>query len=252
MTKKSQIALISITTIILSLVAISNSNDSMSDFAEIKDIPERKAAFIAYLKPTINDINQERADEREELTTIVEKMHKGESPGFFEKYKLENWADRYEVKYQEDDLLATAKALLLHLDQIPLSMVLAQAAMESAWGTSRFAIEGNNLFGQWCFEQGCGIVPGRRSKGANHEVKVFDSVEESIAAYFRNINSHPAYKDLRKRRSILREKEQPLTGYALIDGLQNYSQRGQAYIDELSSVIRYNKLDQLNKNSAED
>jgi len=224
----------------------------MSDFAEIEDIPQRKAAFIAYLKPIINGINQERAEERDELNSIVEKMQQGDSPNFFEKYKLENWAERYEVEYNEEELLATAEKLLLHLDQIPLSMVLAQAAMESAWGTSRFAIEGNNLFGQWCFEEGCGIVPARRSKGANHEVREFDDAEESIASYFRNINSHPAYKKLRKRRSILRAKDEPLTGYELIDGLQNYSQRGQAYIDELSSVIRYNKLDQLNKKSLED
>ena len=252
MTKKSQLALIIIITIALSLIAFSVSDDSMSDFAEIKDIPQRKAAFIAYLQPTINEINQERAEERDELSDIVEKMQKGESPGFFDRYKLNNWAERYDVEYQEDDLLATAKKLLLHLDQIPLSMVLAQAAMESAWGTSRFAVEGNNLFGQWCFEEGCGIVPGRRSKGANHEVRVFDSAEDSIASYFRNINSHRAYRDLRKRRSILRAKDKPLTGYELLDGLQNYSQRGQVYIDELSSVIRYNKLDQLNKKPSED
>ena len=217
----------------------------MPDFSEIEDISQRKAAFIAYLKPIINDINQERAVERDELTTLVEKMQEGESAGFFEKYKLENWAQRYEVEYKEDDLLATASALLLHLDQIPLSMVLAQAAMESAWGTSRFAIEGNNFFGQWCFEEGCGIVPAQRSEGANHEVKVFDSAEESITSYFRNINSHLAYQELRERRSMLRAKNKPLKGYALLDGLQNYSQRGEAYIDELRSVISYNKLDQL-------
>lgn len=252
MTKKSLITLFVITTIILSLIVFSNGKDAMSDFAEIKSIPDRKAAFIAYLKPTINEINQERAAEREELRRMVDDMQQGGGPGFFDRYKLQNWAERYDVEYQEDDLLATANALLLHLDQIPLSMVLAQAAMESAWGTSRFATEGNNYFGQWCYKQGCGIVPSRRSKNAKHEVRVFDSVEESITSYFRNINSHPAYQDLRERRAFLREKDKPLTGHALLEELHNYSQRGQAYIDELSSVINYNKLDQLNKKSAED
>ena len=245
MKKKSLIAFIVITMIILFLVVFSNSNDARSDFTEIDAIPQRKAAFIAYLKPTINDINQERADERNELTSLVEKIQQGESPGFFEEYKLEKWAKRYDVEYQEDDLLATAKELLIHLDQIPLSIVLAQAAMESAWGTSRFATEGNNFFGQWCYTEGCGIVPGRRSKGLDHEVRVFDSPEESIASYFQNINSHPAYEELRERRLMVRIKDEPLTGYHLLAGLHKYSQRGEAYIDELRSVIRYNKLDKL-------
>jgi len=132
---------------------------------------------------------------------------------------------------------------LLHLDQIPESMVLAQAALESAWGTSRFVKGGNNYFGQWCYEAGCGMVPSARQQGANHEVRKFDSARESLHAYFRNINSHRAYRSLRKIRAQKRPAGQPLSGLELLAGLRNYSQRGQDYVDELRKVIRFNKFE---------
>ncbi|MBD3669718.1 MAG: glucosaminidase domain-containing protein [Gammaproteobacteria bacterium] len=248
--KKPQFIAVLIVVLVLAVLVIGFGRESMPDFSEIEDIPQRKQAFISYLAPTINDINQERAQERAELKAMIKKMQQGESLGFLEELQLEDWAERYGLDYQEDAPLAVAEKLLLHLDQIPLSMVLAQAAMESAWGTSRFAIEGNNLFGQWCFEEGCGIVPSQRNEGASHEVQVFDSVKDAIASYFRNINSHRAYRDIREMRAMLRAKDRSVTGFALVEGLHSYSQRGQAYIDELRSVISYNDLDELNTSSA--
>ncbi len=125
---------------------------------------------------------------------------------------------------------------------VPASMALAQAAIESAWGRSRFAAEGNNYFGQWCFSAGCGIVPSRRPQGASHEVQVFDSLDEAVASYLRNINTHPAYTTVREARVEIRQREQPLDSLKLVEGLEKYSARGEDYIHELQQMIRYNNL----------
>jgi len=112
------------------------------------------------------------------------------------------------------------------VDTIPPSLALAQAANESAWGTSRFARQAHNYYGQWCFEKGCGIVPDRRDANKSHEVAAFDSPRESVARYLHNLNSNSA----------------PVTGIALAAGLGKYSERGADYISELRSMIEFNKL----------
>ncbi|MCR6652499.1 MAG: glucosaminidase domain-containing protein [Cellvibrionaceae bacterium] len=121
--------------------------------------------------------------------------------------------------------------------------MLAQAASESAWGTSRFAREGYNYFGQWCFKAGCGIVPKRRLEGAYHEVTRFDSVRESVAAYFHNINTHSAYHGLRLLRQEKTARREPFSGHELAGKLTSYSERGAPYIEELRSIMRSNQLE---------
>jgi Bax protein len=137
--------------------------------------------------------------------------------------------------------------LLLKVDVIPASIVLAQAANESAWGTSRFALEGNNVFGQWCFVEGCGIVPNRRVEGATHEVKSFDTIEDAIESYFLNINSHRLYIGFRQERARLRQLGQSLDPFLLVQELGRYSQRGENYIDEVQTMIRQNDLRQRDR-----
>ena len=141
---------------------------------------------------------------------------------------------------EQDTVGASIQELLLRVDEIPTSLVLAQAANESAWGTSRFAQDGHNYFGQWCFKQGCGITPSNRAPGATHEVKRFNTPMDSVHAYFININTHRAYKTLREIRA---SAEKPVSGVLLADGLLNYSERKQAYIDELKSMIISNNLE---------
>jgi Bax protein len=174
---------------------------------------------------------------------MLEALRAGQPLRYLQRRQLKFWAQRYQIEFQADDLLASAEVLLLHLDQIPASMVLAQAAMESAWGTSRFVRGGYNFFGQWCYREGCGMVPSERPQGASHEVKTFDDPRQAVYAYFRNINSHPAYKQVRKIRAQARQAGEAPSGLAMIAGLQQYSQRGQAYINELRSVIRFNDLE---------
>ncbi len=213
------------------------------DFSAIEDVQARKQAFFDYLQPVIDQINAQRAVERERLLRIEAKVDAGQRPSYSERRQLAVWAERYELDYDRNQPRATIEALLLHLDQIPSSMVLAQAAMESAWGTSRFAVEGNNFFGQWCYSPGCGLIPSRRASGAAHEVKAFSSVEDSILAYFLNINSHSAYREVREIRAAFRDAGVPLSGLSMVEGLDRYSQRGEEYVEELQQVIEVNDLE---------
>ena len=119
---------------------------------------------------------------------------------------------------------------------------LAQAANESAWGTSRFATKGNNLFGQWCFSKGCGLVPRGRVEGASHEVAKFSSPFRSVRAYIQNLNRHPTYQELRDIRQEDRRGKDPLSGVDMAAGLLGYSERGQEYVDEIRAMIHYNNL----------
>jgi Bax protein len=119
---------------------------------------------------------------------------------------------------------------------------LAQAANNSAWGTSRFAKQANNYFGQWCFTKGCGIVPARRDAGSKHEVRKFDTTQGSVSSYVRNINTGSAYSSLRTVRANARRNKSMLTGHDLAVGLVGYSARDDAYVKEIRSMIRTNKL----------
>jgi Bax protein len=145
----------------------------------------------------------------------------------------------------DDD--ASWHQLLVNVDVLPPSLVLSQAANESAWGTSRFAKLGNNYFGQWCFEHGCGLVPKKRDSDKAHEVAAFNSPKESLESYMQNLNSHPAYQPLRNIRAQLRREKQAVTGMALAAGLTSYSERGQEYIAELRAMIKFNKLSKYDK-----
>ena len=243
MSRKLEISLAAVLAGILVLTIIVDFSRRPPDFAAMQDIQARKQAFFDYLRPEIEAVNRQRMEERRQLEHMLDDLISGNELNYLERRRIKFWSQRYDIEFQPDDLKASLEKLLLHLDQIPASMVLAQAAMESAWGTSRFVTEGYNFFGQWCFEKGCGMVPGERSTGARHEVKKFESPRHALYAYFRNINSHPAYNQLREIRARARAAGVELSGLELVAGLQKYSERGQAYIRELRSVIRYNELE---------
>ncbi|MGB0895578.1 MAG: glucosaminidase domain-containing protein, partial [Parashewanella sp.] len=155
-------------------------------------------------------------------------------------FRLQKLAQKYQYKLIaiDDKLL---NALLKRVDEIPVSLVLIQAANETGWGTSRFAREGLNFFGEWCFTSGCGLVPNSRTSGKTHEVEVFDSVADSVASYMLNLNSNSAYSLLRSIRFQLRQQGMQPTAEELVYGLVNYSERKDAYIDELLEMLRHNK-----------
>ncbi|TYL47197.1 glucosaminidase domain-containing protein [Marinomonas sp. IMCC 4694] len=214
------------------------------DFAAIVDIKERKQAFFSFLTPFINEKNTLILKDRERLNTLLNNQTTLTTKDI-------KWVSQLRQdhklapleSYNKDDI----KALLNRLDIIPASLVLAQAANESAWGMSRFATQGNNYFGQWCFRKGCGLVPESRDSDADHEVRKFNDARESVFAYIDNLNTNAAYKQLRAERAQLRQKNDIITGLALSQGLQHYSERGQAYIEEIESLINYNKLWRFNR-----
>lgn len=200
------------------------------DFASIPTVPERKSQFFDFIGQFVEQRNQE----------ILALRRQVKEWGLDD----EQWqamAKRYRVKWTTPE--EVRGKLLLKVDEVPPSLVLAQAALESAWGTSRFAARGNNFFGQWCHTPGCGIVPDRRLEGKNHEVQVFESAFDSVVAYMRNLNSHPAYKGFREKRAELRTQRQDLSGCYVAQGLTRYSEMGDIYVETVKLMIRSNDLE---------
>lgn len=209
----------------------------LPDFSSYQDVSEKKNAFFSFLYPRIVLANSRILIERQYLETLNRKETLSES----ETTWLARQAERLRVDEDpgSDEMF---RRLRSRLDVIPPSLVMAQAANESAWGTSRFARRGNNLFGQWCFSKGCGVVPKSREEGKSHEVAAFSSPYRSITGYIQNLNRHPSYQLVRDLRRNAREDGRFASGTALAAGLISYSERGKEYISELRSMISFNKL----------
>ncbi len=216
----------------------------LPDFAAISDVREKKQAFFRYLEPMIEAHNTRVRMSRRQLEAWRAQRAAGDRLGDEVRAVLAVLGERYRVDVPAQGPIPMERldALLACVDVIPPSLVLAQAATESAWGTSRFAREANNLFGEWCFTAGCGLVPNRRSQGATHEVERFATVSASIDSYFHNLNSHPAYAELRAIRARARQAASTISGADLAAGLTLYSERGEDYVDELRLIIRVNDL----------
>lgn len=226
--------------VLVALVLVLSGGERIPDFRQYEAGEERKTQFFAYLRPLIEAENARVAADRERLQSLADE----ESIGWFDRRWLEGLAEDYGLdpeEMEEDALIAT---LLRRVDVVPLSLALAQAAKESGWGTSRFARDGNNLFGEWCFDPGCGLVPRARARERTHEVREFDGPRDSVASYVRNINTHAGYRELRRARARLRSEGKPLSGLVLANELQRYSERGQAYVEDIKGLIRYNDLEQ--------
>ncbi|MCL1123754.1 glucosaminidase domain-containing protein [Shewanella surugensis] len=214
--------------------------NKIPNFADMATISEKKRAFFRYLNPLVHQQNAIISDERQFLFSIRTELAQGRTLTTAEEFRLNQITEKYQYTLRSLNQ-QTLNALLIRVDIIPDPLVLIQAAKESGWGSSRFAREGFNFFGQWCYKKGCGLVPRSRSQGLSHEVAVFSSVEASVAAYMRNLNSNAAYSLFRKIRADLREKGETPIADQLVYGLINYSERQQAYINELLSLLRHNK-----------
>ncbi|MFT5506118.1 MAG: Bax protein [Gammaproteobacteria bacterium] len=206
--------------------------------------PERKNAFFDYFLPLIANANQSVLESRERINHWYQNR---QNLTVEEKRRIQNIANYYRVRDFNLETNDHWEILFTRVNQIPPSLALAQAANESAWGTSRFARKGNNFYGQWCFEPGCGLVPAKRDPNKTHEVAAFESPKESVNRYIHNLNSHRAYRNLRKIRQQLEKHKKTITGYELAAGLDKYSERGQDYIKELRAMIRFNKLEAYDK-----
>lgn len=159
----------------------------------------------------------------------------------------QNWivklARLYKTKLNEDQITASElEDLWNKVDIVPVSLALAQAAEESGWGTSRFAAQGNAVYGQWTWGKNAIIPEQQRKELGNYGIASFETLQQSICAYMLNLNTHNAYSSLRVKRADLRKKSENVTGYILAGQLTKYSERGEEYVKGLRSLMEYNRL----------
>lgn len=212
------------------------------DFASIQEVEVKKQMFFDFLELYIDAQNNRVRQTRERLLAISGVLQVGDALSAEGQEDLEVIARRYDLDNEEMHDTEIVFELLKRVDIIPKPLALAQAATESGWGTSRFALEGNNLFGQWCFDDGCGLVPIRRGSDASHEVQAFESIEAAVRAYFMNLNTHYRYDSFRDMRFQMRNQRGKLDALVLAYGLDGYSERGEKYVDEVQTIIQQNDL----------
>lgn len=206
-------------------------------------ISDKKNIFFRLTGSGILQANEKIMNERERLLKSIKNNDIDEN----------EWIAALAVKYRviknENDQLnkPALTELKKRVDIVPPSLALAQAAEESGWGTSRFAVKGNSLFGQWDFS-GKGIKPKeQRSELGNYGIAAFDSPQDSIEAYMLNLNTHNAYKRMRQKRAVFRQQNKQPTGWDLAKTLDKYSERGIEYVKSLHAIMSYNKLNAADK-----
>ena len=213
------------------------------DISLADTVGERKKMFLNFIQDYVDARNRQIMRDRMRLLSIEETWHGGGVLADASHEWLLDLAARFRVAESDfDNRQIWLEELLIRVDIVPASLVLAQAANESAWGTSRFVREGNNVFGQWCFDPGCGIVPRQRRQGAKHEVRSFATLHDAMEAYFLNINSNNSYQFFRELRRAMKLQQRELDSLVLAFGLSRYSQRGHGYVEELQTIIVQNNL----------
>ena len=201
------------------------------DLNEIESVRLKKETFIKIVLPLIVAENEKILADRKKLKLISKKKLTTD----LEKQWLRQKLLEYKVKK------GNIKELIARIDTIPTSIALAQAAKESGWGTSRFALEGNAIFGQWTWT-GQGIAPLDRESNKKHKILKFPILRASVKAYQNNLNTHKSYIKFREKRLSIREKNQTVKGLDLTDTLNNYAQTGSEYIKILNQIIKQNRL----------
>jgi len=215
-------------------------------------VPTKKALFYRLMLPLVMHANEMVMDRRAKLLQVREDLAGGAQLTATQLDQFRQAAlllramteeQAAELTADSPDLLTLTDDMLYRLDVIPPGLALGQAAYESGYGTSRFAADGNALFGQWTYGGG-GMAPeSKRQEKGNYGVAAFDWPFDSVRGYFINLMSHPAYEDFRRLRAELRAAGEPLSSLRLADGLVRYSERGQEYVDSLKGMIRVNGLD---------
>ncbi|WP_376694194.1 glucosaminidase domain-containing protein [Wenzhouxiangella sp. EGI_FJ10409] len=213
----------------------------LPDFSEIERADVLKASFFEFLAPIVASENERVFDQRRTLLEIAPEVDDGRPLPLLDRHWMRKLSAEYELDWPGDSREETLALLQRRVDVVPEPLALVQAAKESGWGRSRFARQGNNLFGHWCYVRGCGIVPSRRNQDAAHEVAAFDSVRHSVRRYINNLNTHPSYLPLRRIREAEREANVEPRALSLADGLIRYSERREAYVEEIKQIIRSNR-----------
>ncbi|HEC18604.1 MAG TPA: flagellar biosynthesis protein FlgJ [Gammaproteobacteria bacterium] len=218
-----------------------------TDFGKALPPNKRRELFLRALLPIVLIENQRLREQRELARWLLEE-DKLPAEGSPMRDWLEKTARQLRVRGDLNDP-AVRKKILMRLDEIPPALALAQAAIETGWGSSRFALEGNSLFGQWTFTKGDGLAPNQRDADATHLVASFPDLRASVRAYMRNLNTSNAYHEFRTYRAKARATGQPLRAYELASHLHRYSARGENYIAEIQRIIRSPSIAALAKAS---
>tara|TARA_B100001057_G_scaffold411391_1_gene427002 strand:- start:105 stop:1175 length:1071 start_codon:yes stop_codon:yes gene_type:complete len=197
----------------------------------IESTTKRKEFFIQIILPLILKENNNIKIDRKRLFSIINKNSNSnlEKKWLLKKYK------QYGIPSKD------LSVLKIRMDEIPVSLALAQAAKETGWGTSRFAQEGNALFGQWTWS-GEGLKPKDSDKDQGHKVMKFNVLQASVRAYQRNLNTHSSYKAFREARAKLRDQGEDLDSLILVNYLNEYAETGEKYVDVLQKIIKQNSL----------
>ena len=201
------------------------------DLNSIPSMQLKKDTFIKIILPLVLAENKKISLDREKIKLLDGKKMTND--------KEKEWLRKKFREYKVDN--GRLKDLLQKVDTIPTSIALAQAAKESGWGTSRFALEGNAIFGQWTWN-GSGIEPLEKTEGQRHKILKFPILRASVKAYISNLNTHKGYKDFRVKRSELRKKNKVVLGIKLIHELDNYAETGKEYTKILEKIINQNNL----------
>jgi Bax protein len=219
-------------------IEITNIPQRWQKVTQTIPVSDKKNIFFRLTGSGILQANEKILSEREHLLNAINKKDIQENEW------LASLGVKYKVIKQESEKLdnATLIELKKRVDIVPPSLALAQAAEESGWGTSRFAIKGNSLFGQWDFS-GKGIKPKeQRAELGNYGLAAFESPQDSIEAYMLNLNTHRAYERMRQKRAVFRQQNKEPTGWDLAKTLDKYSERGVEYVKSLHAIMSYNKL----------
>ena len=206
------------------------------DLKSLGDTHNKRELFIKILLPLILDENEKITEDRKKLFKILGKN--------FNTVGERVWLKRRFKEYKIDD--QDLAKLKMRMDIIPVSLALAQAANESGWGTSRFALEGSALFGQWTWSKK-GISPKNQDSNSSHKVLQFQILKASVRAYKNNLNTHNAYKEFREARAKLRQESKQITGLDLSQYIKNYAAIGEKYVVIIEDIIKRNSLTDFDK-----
>jgi len=201
------------------------------DLKKIKSTTTKKNTFIKIVMPLIIDENNKILENRKKLFKILAKPNNSRG----EKVWLKRRFEDYGIKNED------ITELKIRMDIVPVSIAIAQAAKESGWGTSRFALEGNAMFGQWTWGKK-GIAPLDRDKNQAHKILKFPILRSSVQAYKNNLNTHKGYSEFRKKRAELRKQNKKISGLELVQYLHNYAATGTEYTKVLKKIIDQNQL----------
>jgi len=201
------------------------------EIKKIENTKKRKEFFIQIVLPLILQENNNIKLDRKRLFSIINKSNNSD----LEKKWLGKKFKQYGIPSKDLSILK------IRMDEVPVSLALAQAAKETGWGTSRFAQEGNALFGQWTWS-GEGLKPKEAEENKGHKVMKFNVLQASVRAYQRNLNTHSTYKEFRLARAKLRDAEKPLDSIILSEYLNEYAETGKQYVEILQKIINQNNL----------